>query len=71
MGTLRPEEMREARRKSLDAEKRNLSNLLNEIVATRTRLDGDVLRSDALVEKLRAKLEQDIDNALNSDQPEP
>lgn len=70
VGSLRPEELREARRKSLDAERRNLQNLLNDIVAARTRLDQDVVRSDALVEKLRAKLEKDIDDALNSDEPE-
>jgi hypothetical protein len=67
MGSLRPEELREARRKSLDAEKRNLQTLLNEVVTTRTRLDNDLLRSDALVEKLRAKLEQDIESALADD----
>ena len=67
MGSLRPEEIREARRKSLDSEKRNLQTLLNEVVTTRTRLDNDLLRSDALVEKLRAKLEQDIESALADD----
>lgn len=66
-GSLRPEELREARRKSLDAEKRNLQNLLNEVVFTRNRMDGDLLRSDALVEKLRVKLEQDIEAALADD----
>ena len=66
-GSLRPEELREARRKTLESEKRNLQNLLNEVVATRTRLDGDLLRSDALVEKLRQKLEQDIEAALVDD----
>ena len=67
VGSLRPEELREARRKSLESEKRNLQNLLTEVVSTRTRLDGDLLRSDALVEKLRNKLEQDIDAALTDD----
>jgi hypothetical protein len=70
MGSLRPEEIREARRKSLDSEKRNLQTLLNEVVTTRTRLDNDLLRSDALVEKLRAKLEQDIESALADDPDE-
>jgi len=67
VGSLRPEELREAKRKSLESEKRNLQNLLTEVVSTRTRLDGDLLRSDALVEKLRNKLEQDIDAALTDD----
>jgi len=70
MGTLRPEEIREARRKSLDAERRNLQNLLNDVVAARAALDADVQRSDALVEKLRNKLEKDIDDSLNDDTPD-
>jgi hypothetical protein len=67
IGSLRPEELREARRKSLESEKRNLQNLINEIATTRARLDNDLLRSDALVEKLRQKLEQDIEAALADD----
>jgi len=68
-GSLRPEELREARRKSLTAEKQNLTNLLNEISITRNRLEQDILRAEALVEKIRAKLDKDIDDALTSDQP--
>lgn len=70
MGSLRPEELREAKRKSLDAEKRNLQSLLTEITATRTSLDQSVQRADALVEKIRTKLEKDIDDALDSDKPD-
>jgi hypothetical protein len=70
MGTLRPEEIREAKRVSLEAEHRNLQNLLNDVVAARSRLDADVQRSDALVEKLRNKLEKDIDDSLNDDTPD-
>jgi hypothetical protein len=70
MGTMRPEEIREAKRKSLDAERRNLQTLLNDVVAARAALDADVLRSDALVEKLRNKLEKDIDDSLNDDTPD-
>jgi hypothetical protein len=64
-GSLRPEELREARKKNLDAEKRNMSNLLGEIQATRTNLEQSVQKADLLVEKLRAVLEKDIDDALN------
>ena len=70
VGSLRPEELREAKRKSLDAERHNLQNLLNDVVTARTNLDTDLLRSDALIEKLRARLDKDIDDALNSDQPD-
>jgi len=70
MGSLRPEELREAKRKSLDAERRNLQNLLNDVITARTNLDADLVRSDALIEKLRVRLDKDIDDALNSDQPD-
>jgi hypothetical protein len=69
VGSLRPEELREARRKSLDSERKNLQNLLNDVISARAATEADIQRSDALVEKLRARLEKDIDDALNSDQP--
>jgi len=67
-GTLRPEELRELKKKNLDAEKTNLQSLLTEIGSTRTNLEQNVQKADQLVEKLRAVLEKDIDEAL-SDQP--
>jgi hypothetical protein len=67
-GTLRPEELREIRRKNLDVERRNLQALLAEIQAARANLETNVVRADQLVEKLRARLEKDIDDAL-SDEP--
>ena len=70
VGSLRPEELREARRKSLDSERKNLQSLLSDVVTARTTLDADILRSDSLIEKLRVRLEKDIDDALNSDQPD-
>jgi hypothetical protein len=69
-GSLRPEELREARRKSLTTEKQSLTNLLNDIAVTKNRLEQDILRAEALVEKIRVKLEKDIDDALTSDQPD-
>lgn len=64
-GSLRPEELREARRKNLEAEKRNLTTLLLDLQATRINLEQNVQRADQMVEKLRAVLEKDIDDALN------
>jgi len=69
-GTTRPEELRAARKRNLEAERNNLQNLLNEIQKTRANLDQNVIKADALVEKLRQKLEKDIDDALVDD-PEP
>jgi hypothetical protein len=67
MGTLRPEELREARRKSLDTERRNLQSLLVEVQANRAALEQTVVKADQLVEKLRTKMESDIDKALDDD----
>lgn len=68
-GSMRPEELREMKRKSLDNEKRNLQNLLTDIEKTRSSLELNVQKADQLVEKLRFKLEKDIDDAL-VDEPE-
>ena len=63
-GSLRPEELREMRRKSMESEKTNLQSLLTQVQSSRANLDTNVQRADALVEKLRFKLEKDIDDAL-------
>lgn len=68
-GSMKPEEVREMRRKSLDSERQNLQALLDEIQRTKTNLTANLQRSDDLVEKLRSKLEKDIDNTFLSDQP--
>jgi phosphoribosylanthranilate isomerase len=64
-GSLRPEELREARRRTLEAEKRNLTTLLLDMERTRLSLEQNVQRADQMVERLRAVLEKDIDDALN------
>lgn len=69
-GSLRPEELRDNRRKSLTSDKRNLETLLTEIQNTKTSLETNVQKADILVEKLRAKLEKQIDDAL-VDEPNP
>ncbi len=63
-GTLRPEELRDMRRKNLEIEKKNLQDLLLQVQSTRSNLQLNVDKSDQLVEKLRLKLEKDIDAAL-------
>lgn len=66
-GTLRPEELREQRRKSMESERANLQNLLTQVQSSRASLDANVQKADALVEKLRFKLEKDIDDALTEE----
>ncbi len=69
-GTLRPEELRQMRRGSLEREKTNLQNLLVEIERNKQNLEFNVQKADALVDKLRLKLEKEIDDALNEDSPQ-
>ena len=66
-GSLRPEEIREQRKKSLDAEKRNSETLLAQIQSSRAKLEETVQRADTLVEKVRYKLEREIEEALLDD----
>jgi hypothetical protein len=63
-GSMRPEEIRDQRKKSLDAEKKNLESLLTQIQTSRTSLEENVYKADFLVEKIRLKLDKDIDQAL-------
>jgi len=69
-GSMRPEEVRENRRKSLEAERRNLQALLSEIQSTRSKVANSLQSSDQIVDKLRIKLEKDIeDSFLKVDDP--
>jgi len=63
-GSLRPEDLRTARKRSLEAERTNQQNMLAEIQRTRTAVDANVLKADQLVDRLRVKLEAEIDAAL-------
>jgi hypothetical protein len=51
----------------LNAEKANLQSLLTEIQNTRSNLSLNLQKAEAVVEKLRAKLEKDIDDSLVED----
>ncbi len=66
-GSLRPEELREQRRRSLASEKTNLQLLLTEVQKNRASLELNLQRADALVEKLRVRIEKEIDAALMED----
>ena len=71
VGSLRPEELREQRRRSLSLEKANLQVLLTAVQKNRTDLEMNLQRSDALVEKLRVRIEKEIDEALSDEEPAP
>ena len=71
VGSLRPEELRDQRRKSLEAEKRNLESLLTQIQTSRTTLEANLQRADFLVERVRVKLDKEIDDALAAEEEKP
>jgi hypothetical protein len=66
-GSLKPEQLREMRRKSIEAEKTNQEKLLLQVQERKNLLTASVLKADELVEKIRTKLERDIDEALADD----
>ncbi|HEX8737386.1 MAG TPA: hypothetical protein VF721_18780 [Pyrinomonadaceae bacterium] len=65
VGSMRPEELREQKRRALQNKKTNLTNLLQQIQANKAGLEENIAKADLLVDKLRQKLETDIDSALN------
>ena len=67
VGSMRPEELREQRKKSLEAESRNLQSLLVQVQTNRATLEDSVQKADFLVEKIRLKLDKEIDDALADD----
>jgi len=70
-GSFHPEEVREARLKSLEAERKNLQQLLSDIQQTRVTLADNLAKADLLVNRLRTKLEKEIDDSfLKEDEPE-
>lgn len=69
IGSMRPEELRDQRRRVLQNKKTNLNSLLQQIQSTKTTLNENVAKADLLVEKLRLKLEKDIDTALDEIEP--
>lgn len=59
IGSLRPEEVRENRRKSLESERRRAADQLTQSETARVRLESAIANADALVERLRARVEAD------------
>lgn len=66
-GTLRPEALRDLKKKQLEIERTNLQTVLAEVQRTKTTLDTNLRRSEDMVEKLRLKFEKEIDDALAED----
>lgn len=65
IGSMRPEELRAQKLRTLQNKKTNLNALLQQIQTNKAGLEENVVKADMLVEKLRQKFETDIDNVLN------
>ncbi len=70
-GTMRPEDLRALKKKQLEIERTSLQSILAEIQKTRIVLDQNLQRSELMVEKLRVRLEKEIDSALADDPSRP
>lgn len=70
-GTMRPEDLRALKKKQLEIERTSLQSILAEIQKTKTTIDQNLQRSEAMVEKLRIRLEKEIDSALADDPSKP
>jgi hypothetical protein len=70
-GSLRPEELREARRRGLESERTNLQAILTEVQRNKANLEVNLVRADELVERLRARIEIEIDAALEVPPAQP
>lgn len=65
-GTTHPEELREQRRKQLENEKQRVRKQLDQVAASRTRLEQAIATSDTEVERLRKKLDAADEAAIQN-----
>jgi len=57
IGSLRPEQIRDSRRKMLENEKTRINEQITKVLESRTRLESAIANADALVDKLRSRVE--------------
>ena len=69
IGTTRTVELREARRRILENDRRGVESLLNQTTQSRLRLEEDVRQADAMVAKLRQRLMPLIDKEIEKINP--
>jgi hypothetical protein len=69
IGTTRTVELRDARRRVLENERRGVDSLLIQTTQARVRLEDDLRQADALVAKLRQRLFPLIDKEIEKIQP--
>jgi hypothetical protein len=69
IGTTRTAEIRDARRRSLEIEKRGFESLLNLNTQNRARLEDDVKQAESLVSRIRQRLFPAIDREIEKITP--
>ena len=69
-GSTRTLELREVRRRVLDAERRGIADLLNQTSQSRLRLEEDVKQADSMVFRLRQRLLPLIDKEIEKINPD-
>ncbi len=67
-GSLRPEDVRQQRKVSLELEKANLEAIMRQIDLNRGSLEENLRKADFLVERIRVKFEKAVDDALIEDE---
>lgn len=70
-GTMRPEDLRAMKKRQLESERTNSQYVLAEIQKTKGTLEQNLARSETVVEKLRVRLEKEIDDALAEEPSKP
>lgn len=69
IGSIRTSELRDARRRSLENERKGVDSLLNQTAQSRVRLEDDVKQADMLVAKLRQRILPLIDKEIEKINP--
>lgn len=70
-GTTRTAEIRDTRRRVLETERRGYQSLLTLTTENRAKLEGEVRQADALVERLRQRLNPLIEKEIDKLTPRP
>lgn len=69
VGSLRPEEVRESRRRLLENEKTRVNEQITRTLDSRTKLETAIASFDDLIGKLRARVQASTDNATKNATP--
>ena len=71
VGTTRTPDLRDARRRMLENDRKGVESLLNLASQSRARLEDDVRQADAMVARLRQRLLPLIDKQIDDINPNP